>query len=80
MFHALTRGERGGVDSERKSQVARTMGNRHIKECMANYKLSPKCTEMQYNTIVLTAQLTCLVMISWISGQFSCDLRCSTKH
>ena len=43
-------GERGGVDSERKSQVARAMGNRHIKECMANYKLSPKCTEMQYNS------------------------------
>ena len=26
-------------------QVAQAMGNRHTKECMGNFHLSPKCTE-----------------------------------
>ena len=44
-------------------------GKRHTKECMQNFKLSPKCTEMQ-----CPAQLTCVVVIACVSGAFGGDL------
>ena len=48
-------------------------GIHHIKECMGNLKLSPKCTE-KCNKIVHPAQLVCVVMISCAFRTFGGDL------
>ena len=48
-------------------------GKPHIKECMGNFKLSPK---LRCNKIT-RSDFLCF----WgVWGQFSCDLRRSTKH
>ena len=43
-----------------------------MKECMGNFKLSP--TVLECNKIVHPAQITCVVVISGISGAFVGDL------